>query len=365
MVALGKSLETRLLDDPELYGKPCGARLALVCPHPDTPDPLARGVREATVDHPIFGLDGGEGSSPAMDVGAEVWWVVEPLPSGLPLSMLCSDNGQVELLRVNVKFAGLPSEAVDYLVRTSMHPSAAVFGATIYATTKNALAAVGDLGVAISLAGPSHAGHGGVAISSINDMMASAGRGGIAIGSTYQGIARSGNEGQSYTGRLGVSSSGHNGVAIAGERGRATATHVVVGECGVAEVLRGSMPMFAAGIGSRVYVDGVALHAGVDYEPGVAYRVHFAANERPTLERQPELDAFAERAALDAGCSITTDLLVHYFLAERPLCSAAAREHSLYWTSTLRSEHGPLELPKDAREYLDEARRQVLAALDK
>lgn len=336
-----------------------------MCPHPDTPDPLARGVREATVDRPIFGLDGGEGSSPAMDVGAEVWWVVEPLPSGVPISMLCSDNGQIELLRVNVKFAGLPSEAVDYLVRTRMHPSAAVFGATLHATNRNALAAVGDLGVAISLAGPAHAGHGGVAISTINGMMASAGRCGIAVGSTYQGIASSGDEGLSYTGRLGVSSSGSNGVAIAGAGGRATATHVVVGEHGVAEVLPGTTPMFAAGIGSRVYVDGVAYQAAVDYEPGVAYRVHFAANERPTLERYPELDAFAERAALDAGCSLTTDVLVHYFLANRPLCSPAAREHGLYWTSTLRSEHGPLELPKDAREYLDEARRQVLAALDK
>jgi hypothetical protein len=131
MVTFKKSLTASLTDDPELFGKPYGARLALVCPHPDAHDPLALGLREATRDQPIIGLDGGEGQSAAMDVGAEVWWVVEQLASELPIPMLCLESGQIELHRVNVEFAVPPSEAVDYLLRTPMHASAAVFGATI------------------------------------------------------------------------------------------------------------------------------------------------------------------------------------------------------------------------------------------
>lgn len=77
----------------------------------------------------------------------------------------------------------------------------------------------------------------------------------------------------------------------------------------------------------------------------------------PTLERYPELDAFAEHAALNAQCSLTSDALARYFLDDRPLCSAAARKHGISWTSILRSEHGPLELPEGTRAYLAELRQ--------
>lgn len=357
MPVFEKSLYMRLSDDPELFGKPYGARLALVCPNPDDHELLTLGLREATHESkPMIGLDGGEGHSSAMKVGAKVWWVVEPLASDRKYASLCWASGQVELHRVNVEFAGSPSEAVDYLVRTPMHASAAVFGATIHATQRRALAAVGDLGVAIATAGSTHAGEGGVAISLQNQMTACVESYGIAIASV-EGIAISGACGQSYTGRGGVSRSRRGGVAVAGEQGRATGTYVVVGEDGLAEVLRGPGGMFAGDVGSQVHADGTTFHAGTDYEPRVAYRVRFAMGRPPQLERCPELDAFADGAALNAGCGLTNDTLVRYFLDARPLCSAAAREHGVGWTESSRSEHGPLQLPEGAWEYLDEVRR--------
>ena len=237
----------------------------------------------------------------------------------------------------------------------------ALFGATIYTTKEDVPALVGALGVAISVRGPAHAGRGGVAISTLSGRTANAGLDGIAIGSTWEGLAFSRDRGQSYTGDRGVSRSGRDGIAVAGEEGRATATHAVVGKDGVAEVLGGIAPMFAAGVGSRVHAGGVTFCAGTDYEPEVAYRVHFALDAPPTLERCPELDAFAEHAALNARCRLTADTLARYFLEERPLCSAAARKHGLSWTKTLRNEHGLLELPKGTRAYLDEARRRFLS----
>lgn len=164
---------------------------------------------------------------------------------------------------------------------------------------------------------------------------------GIAIGSTWEGIAISGARGQSYTGHRVVSRSGRDAVAVAGVEGRATATHVAVAQDAVAEVLEGIAPMFAAGEGSHVHPHGVNFRAGVDFEPRVEYRVHFALGEPLTLERYPELDAFAEHAALNSQCSLTSDALARYFLDERPLCTAAARKHGASWTSILRSEHGP------------------------
>ncbi|MCX4239725.1 hypothetical protein [Paraliomyxa miuraensis] len=193
------SLIAMLEDEPDVFRKPRGARLSLVCPPPDAPDPLALGLRVGTHERPIIGLDGGDGGSPVMDVGAKVWWVVEPLASEVWPPMLCYSTGQIETYRVNVEFAGSPSEAVDYLVRTPMHASAAIFGATICSTKDNASVVVGDLGVAISAAGPTQAGRGGVAITTYPDVIASAGQSGIAIGCTYHGIAIAGVCGQSYT----------------------------------------------------------------------------------------------------------------------------------------------------------------------
>ena len=356
MATFKKSVHALLFDAAEPYGKPYGARLSLVCPHPDTRDPLALGLREGTSSRPIIGLDGGEGHSAVMNVGAAVWWVVEPRPSELPLPMMCLMTGQVEFHRVNVEFAGSPADAVDYLVHTRMHPSAAIFGATLHTTKDAALAAVGDLGVAISTRGSAWAGRAGVAISMLGEMTATAGPDGIAIGSMWAGVAFSGDRGQSYTGQRGVSRSGRDGVAVAGEEGRATATHVVVGARAEAEVLDGTAPMFAAGEGSRVHAGGTTFRAGIDFEPGVAYRVHFPLGEPPTLERYPDLDAFAVHTALNAGCSLTGEALARYFLDERPLCSPAARERGLAWTSTLRRPDGPLELPEGTRSYLDEMR---------
>src|SRR5690606_7326399 len=127
------------------------------------------------------------------------------LASELPFPMMCDSTGQIEIHRVNVEFAGSPSEAVDYLVRTAMHTSAAVFVATISATKERPSVVVGDLGDAVPADAPAQAGRGGVAISSCADLIASADQFGIAIGSTYRGIAVSGACGQSYTGRHGVS----------------------------------------------------------------------------------------------------------------------------------------------------------------
>lgn len=356
-MARAKTLMMLLMDDAELLGKPFGRRLALVCPNPNDPNLLNLGIRTAIDENnPIIGLDGGEGYSDAMDLGADVWWVAEPLENDRDYTMLCFPSGEVHLQRVNVEFAGTPSEAVDYLVRTPMYASAAVFGATIYSIKESGLVLVGDLGVAISTGGSATAGRGGVAISLMGNTVTSAGRGGIAIGANFAGTAITTEGGQSYVGYRGVARAGSGGLAVAGRESRVAGTHVVVGDEGEAEVLDGN-GAFAAGTGSRVHLLGTTLRAGVDYEPKVAYRVRPTSKGLPEIDRCSELDELVDRVARDVSCGLFNEGLARYFLDHRPLESAAARRYGDAWTLALRSEHGPPQLPEETQEYLRDLRR--------
>lgn len=349
------TLHTLLWADRDALGKPVGG-LVLTCPseedrYRDVPGPR----RMVAKDGYLYGVAGGEGlPCLELDVGSPIWWVVDPIRiEGPP----CSATGYLRLKEFNVEFVGTPSEAVDYLVRTPMHASAAVLGAIVHAHRDDGLAAVGPLGVAISARGPASAGQGGVAITLIVGSGATAGRGGIAV-CGQEGVATSGPCGQSYGGANAIVRAGEGGLAVAGRGGVAAGTHAVVGPHGHVDLRPLPSGVFAGGEGSSVRIGETLIHAGRDYEPDVAYLARVGVNRLPEFQRAYDLDMFVERVQLNASCDLTGEAIARCFLENRPLCSDAAKKSGVHWTSAFRGSYGLPLLPDAAQQCIVDERRR-------